>query len=468
MKPLVPKPTNTSSTPDDGWSSTVRSGKVCHTVLANIGDMVAALTPQLLNTQRGASRVRALESTGTLVSVRTQLQSRPAMLVHEDHFDADPRLLNTPDFVINLETGDSYPHAPGFLTRQQTLVTPAFTTIGHYETSAPRFFQLLYILADGRSWVIPFLQRWFGYCLTGKIGHQHFLFIQGLPKTGKTQLVTIMLLLMHTYATTLRSIWMMKNSEKRFDMVKVIGKRMGFVDETQKGSTFDEERLSNVAGSLRLQAEPKGGEEFDFDNRVKLILTGNHRPNFVSGEAGGLMRRLLLLKVTSKPLSEIPGIKVQKNFAEEVVKAEGPAILMWAVEGAMLDYADKDGKIFDQLKIPMEEAAKSYTRENSMYWQWIEARMRLGPLDEVDIDLLEAFEQFKGYVYEVTRERCRDRRTDFKQALKAMLRDRIEFDTRTKGPYKGRAYIRGLGHAQQFEEGGNVVSFGTALGAKNV
>lgn len=43
----------------------------------------------------------------------------------------------------------------------------------------------------------------------------------------------------------------------------------------------------------------------------------------------------------------------------------------------------------------MVEATKSYSRENSLYWQWIESKMRLGPLDEVGIDLVEAYEQFK-------------------------------------------------------------------------
>jgi putative DNA primase/helicase len=100
------------------------------------------------------------------------------------------------------------------------------------------------IMANGRDWVIPFLQRWFGYCLTAKMSHQHFLFLQELPGTGKSQLITIMLVLMGTYGTTLRGVWMMKNSDKRFDMVTIIGKHLGVADETQKSATFDEERIA--------------------------------------------------------------------------------------------------------------------------------------------------------------------------------------------------------------------------------
>jgi putative DNA primase/helicase len=132
------------------------------------------------------------------------------MIIHERDFDTDPHLLNTPGFVVDLRTGNISPHSPALFMRQQTLVTPLDKAYGHYEQFCPRFLSLVRFIADGRPWVEPFLQRWFGYCLTGKLTHQHFLFIQGLPGTGKTQLLTILRTLMHTYATTLRSARMMK------------------------------------------------------------------------------------------------------------------------------------------------------------------------------------------------------------------------------------------------------------------
>jgi hypothetical protein len=174
---------------------------------------------------------------------------------------------------------------------------------------------------------------------------------------------------------------------------------------------------------------------------------------------------MLLLEMTSPPLPEIPGFEVIQNFADVVVAEEGPAILMWMVQGAMLDYADKDHKIFNALKQPMVDAARAYSRENSLYWQWYEEKMRIGPLDEVDIDLLEAFDQYRAWVFEKTKERCRDRRTDFKAALVAMFGKKIMFDIRTNGSHPGRAMIKGLGYAKQdFADAGNVVDIKTVRG----
>jgi putative DNA primase/helicase len=428
-----------------------------HILLHDIEGVAKGVAQQILASvagSQGAQRNRSLLSTGTWLSIKTTLQSRPAMITRSEGFDADPRMLNTPDFVFNLETGETHEHSAQFLMRQQTLVTPDLMSFGGgYPTKCPRFLTFLEIIADGRSWVIPFLQRWFGYCLTGKIGHQHFLFLQGLPGTGKSQLITILVKLMHTYATILRESFMTKGRNKRFDMVNIVGKRLGFNDETMLGSTWDETRMSNVAGAERLSAEIKGGREFDFPNRIKLIVAGNHRPNFVSGETGGLLRRMLLLEMTNRPVTQT--LKVEENFAHKLVEAEGAAILMWAIEGAMLDYADTDNMIFDSLKQPMVDAAKAYTRENSPFWSWMEEHCTRGP--EHDMDLVEAFEHFKDYVWRSTHDRCRVRRTDFRAALKAMLPE-IEFVRRTTGQFKGRMAIRGLGFTKvNWAEAANVV-----------
>jgi putative DNA primase/helicase len=376
------------------------------------------------------------------------------MFTKTEAFDADPHLLNTPDFVINLETGETYAHSAHFLMQQQTLVTPDLVAYGSsYKLGAPRFMAFLELIADGREWVIPFLQRWFGYCLTGKVGHQHFLFLQGLPGTGKSQLITILVTLMHTYATMLREGFMTKGPEKRFDMVKVIGKRLGFNDETMLGSTWDETRMSNVSGAKKLSAEVKGGKEFDFPNFIKLIIAGNHRPNFVSGEAGGLLRRMLLMEMTNKPVKQT--LKVEENFAELLVATEGAAILMWAIEGAMLDFADKDNLIYNGLIQPMVDAAKGYTRENSPYWAWIDEHCTIAY--DADMDLLEAYQHFLKYVWETTHTRCNVRRTDFKQALKAMLPE-IVITRRTTGQFKGRYSIKGLGFTKiNWDAAGNVI-----------
>src|SRR5262249_38681714 len=133
----------------------------------------------------GVARAMRLDSVGTVTSIRRMLEGRRELTVCDGDFDPDPYLLNTPGAVFDLRTGEWMEHDPKLLLRQQTLVTPDFL----HEKGCPNFMAFIDLIANGRSWVKPFLQRWFGYCLTGRIHHQHFLFIQGLPGTGKTQLL---------------------------------------------------------------------------------------------------------------------------------------------------------------------------------------------------------------------------------------------------------------------------------------
>ena len=186
----------------------------------------------------------------------------------------------------------------------------------------------------------------------------------------------------------------LKGSDKRFDMVKIMGKRMGFIDETQKGATWDETRASSVATAEMLEAEFKGGAEVDFKNTMKLNIVGNHHPHFVSAEAGGLMRRMLLLEMINPPFCGTQ--EDVSNFAQVLVKEEGPGILAWCIEGARLDYEDEHQHIFNELKLPLLEASKDYARESNPIVDWVEAEMQLGP--ELDINLLTAFERFREYV----------------------------------------------------------------------
>ena len=326
--------------------------------------------------------------------------------------------------------------------RGMTLVTPDLLGGNDWERICPRWMAFLRTVAFGRPHVVPLLQRWFGYCLTGDLRHQHLLFIQGLPGTGKSQLLTALLLLLASYGVSLRQAWILKGSDKRFDMVKIMGKRMGFIDETQKGATWDETRASSVATAEMLEAEFKGGAEVDFKNTMKLNIVGNHHPHFVSAEAGGLMRRMLLLEMINPPFCGTQ--EDVSNFAQVLVKEEGPGILAWCIEGARLDYEDEHQHIFNELKLPLLEASKDYARESNPIVDWVEAEMQLGP--ELDINLLTAFERFREYV---RREGgiMRDTRRGFKEALRAAYPG-LRFSLRTTRKEMGKAYIAGLGFNQ--------------------
>jgi hypothetical protein len=238
----------------------------CDTIIDLIGRMTYQLSQQILSTvngPQGANRSRSLESTGTVMSVRNLLQGREGMVAREEDFDAHPRLLNTPDGVIDLKTGAISDHNSALLLRQITLVTPDFNAVfdNDYERLCPRFFSVLRNIAAGRPWVIPAIRAMYAYCLTREIRHHSLFFIQGPPGVGKTQLLQILFELLHTYGFLLGESFLSKNGgeTKRFDIADIIAKRMLFLDETMLGMSWDETRMSAMSSGKMLSAELKFG-----------------------------------------------------------------------------------------------------------------------------------------------------------------------------------------------------------------
>ena len=55
--------------------------------------------------------------------------------------------------------------------------------------ACPRFHAFLDRIMDGDDELIAFLQRWFGYCLSGNTGEQKFVFCYGTGANGKGRLL---------------------------------------------------------------------------------------------------------------------------------------------------------------------------------------------------------------------------------------------------------------------------------------
>jgi putative DNA primase/helicase len=99
-----------------------------------------------------------------------------------EQWDADPWLLNTPDGVVNLKTGELRPHrAVDYLTKT--------TSVGP-RGECPLWNAFLAKIMNGDEALIAYLQRVFGYCLTGDTSEQALFFAHGVGQNGKTVLMS--------------------------------------------------------------------------------------------------------------------------------------------------------------------------------------------------------------------------------------------------------------------------------------
>jgi putative DNA primase/helicase len=430
------------------------------TIQEVVGQMLATLAVQIYQTVNGPTgerRFRALQSYGTVACVTRILQSFSNMVVREEDFDAHPHLLNTPAGVIDLRTSEMVDHDPALLLRNITLVTPDYTVTRDYEHAMPRFFKVLANVAMKDPDIIPAIRAWGAYLLTGELRHQALMFFHGEPGVGKSLIIQVFYDLMNTYSKLLDESFFSKNGgdAKRFDMATLVGKRLAFLDETQLGMTWDETRASKGASAKKLNAELKFGRTIEFANTAKIRIVGNHKPNFVAADTGGLTSRMLLYEAGGINYREPKNTGIDK-LSDIIVEEEGPAILMWLLEACVADY--NTPSLFNELTLKQREAAKAYAEENSKLRQWVADRMCVQP--DLEIDTTDALKSYVVFCKEVYGGKAPNiQLSGFKQALKRAVPSVSFGHNRTRGPHPNRAYIKGIGYppVADFTEAGNVV-----------
>ena len=110
-------------------------------------------------------------------SVHTLARADRRLAATIEQWDADPMLLNTPDGVVDLRTGELRPHRPGDYMTMITAVGP--------RGDCPQWLAFLHRITGGDQAMVAYLQRVAGYCLTGDTGEQAMFFGYGVGANGK-------------------------------------------------------------------------------------------------------------------------------------------------------------------------------------------------------------------------------------------------------------------------------------------
>jgi putative DNA primase/helicase len=270
-------------------------------------------------------------------------------------WDQDPLLLGTPGGTVDLSTGVLRPARQADHICRSTAVAPADIA------DCPTWLAFLAQATGGDQDLIGFLQRWFGYCLTGITREHALLFVYGPGGNGKGVLLVTVAGILGTYATNAAMDTFTASQGDRHPTVLAMlhGARMVMTTETEEGRAWAESRIKALTGGDPITARFMRQDFFTFTPAFKLTISGNHKPALRNVDEAARRRFNVVpfLHKPARPDHQLP----------EKLKAEWPAILRWMIEGCLA--WQRDGL---QRPKAVLDATAEYFAEQDVLAQWVE------------------------------------------------------------------------------------------------
>ena len=270
---------------------------------------------------------KALASAKTVAAVERLARSDRRLAATADQWDADPWLLNTPAGTVDLRTGSTREHRPADYMTQVTAVAPD-------ARRAPRRGGAPFLeRVDrwGRGPACGFLQRLFGYALTGSTREHALFFVYGTGANGKgTLLNTVTGISATTTSAAPIETFTASNVDRHpTELAGLRGARLVTATETEEGRRWAESRIKALTGGDPMRARFMRQDFFEYAPQFKLLIAGNHKPGLRSVDEA-IRRRFHLMPFTVT----IPPERARPDL-DEKLKDEWPGILRWMIEGCL-------------------------------------------------------------------------------------------------------------------------------------
>jgi putative DNA primase/helicase len=319
------------------WMSDVEELSV-RELTKSLGSIIAAEAASYDNEDASKSALgwaKQAKSNARQAAAIEAATSDPRIGVPVEHWDNDPYLLGVANGVVDLRTGELFKGRPDLhITRRSPVkYSPGYTS--------SRFQEFLDYATFGDKEYQEWLQRAFGYTLTGRRDYDVMFVVYGPPGSGKNVFVEALVKCLGTreYAFPLDSSILAQgdgrtNAADLYHWAELRGRRMIWVDELPESERLKENAVKKLTGSSEISARSPGEKPFTFESQGKLWITTNHRP-IITDDA--MWRRIRPIPWMHAPETPDPTLKAYLHDPEGGL----PAVLAWAIEGAKKLYASK-------------------------------------------------------------------------------------------------------------------------------
>jgi len=179
--------------------------------------------------------------------------------------------------------------------------------------------------------LIGFLQRVFGYCLTGVTDARVFFVAYGQGHNGKTVTQETLAEIMGDYAlrVSTETLMIKRDGSHPCEIAQLEGARFIYCSEAEEGQRLAESRIKDLTGGDKMAGRHLYKEWRQFDSTGKIWLATNHKPG-IRGTDEAIWGRIKLIPFT---VVIPPEERIPKSLLMETFMKEAPGILNWAVHG---------------------------------------------------------------------------------------------------------------------------------------
>jgi len=177
-----------------------------------------------------------------------------------------------------------------------------------------------------------FIQRWFGYSITGLTTEHKLAFLYGSGRNGKSTLLELIARIMGAYAASvpiesLSGTEQRKGSDATPDLVRLPGARLVRASEPERGTKMREALIKQLTGGADILVRRMMQEFVEVTPEFSLTIDGNYKPE-IRGTDNGIWARVLLVPfLVSIPKEEIDPLLPEKLWVERA------GIFNWLLDG---------------------------------------------------------------------------------------------------------------------------------------
>jgi putative DNA primase/helicase len=357
------------------------------------------------------------------ISIMRMCRSEGSYLGFNGPWDADPYLVAMPNGILNLKDLTVTDGRP-----EENIRTSIPTLWNGINAECPLWEKTILEIFDGNSELVDYLQRVFGYGLSGLTKHHHLWIFEGRGRNGKSLVYKVIKHVLGDLVGLLDRELLLDRKHHRQsgqatpDVLNLMGKRMVFLIETTEGRKFDAGKLKILSGGDLLSGRGLYAKDYvTFQNTAKIFVLTNSRPHISGGDYAAWQRIVLVPFMLSFVPAPDPDHRKTERLAnpdlEEALKKETSGILAWLVKGYVK--AANEGLIPpDGVRV----ATNEYKKEEDTVGRFVEER----------IEKFIGSEIRAGKAYETYKEWCESEgiKPKHNTTFGREIRNHLEVDTR--------------------------------------